>query len=1178
VLVNELLRAEAADAGLEGGSLVTTELENVGDGGVDASLEATVSTKYLPKGRSAWQFKAGDLPPAKCTKELRDAKHALEILHAGGKYRLVVGADINARQVVGRRQALEEEAKAQGVRVKRDTIKVLNASDLANWAAEHPSLAVSPLLGGIAHVALNVAAWSASTGLTETWVPNSAADEVTAAVDELVTGTDAVAWHVEGVSGMGKTRAVLEALRGKSYEPLVAYVHAVDALPPNLVYQLHRQGRHAILVVDECDARTHEVLAHQIPVGSKVRLITIGTPSGYRPRAEAHKIGSVDDLAMRQVLRLNQPALPPETARVVVGAAAGNVKLALLLANDIVRRPASTASALITPEIIESYVTGALPSGTGLLACAALALFTSIGFDFDLAGELEIVSTALGLSVLDLRSAAAGLDRDGLLSRQGRFRAVSPYPLAIYLAAQGWEQFSNQIMKQLLPSLNESMVERFLQRAADVGDFDPIRRVVTQLLAPGGRFEDAGLSADGERDGLLVHLAVLAPHAIADRLATALAALTDDERKIIAAERHEVVWTLEKLAWHGATFRRAADGLLSLAIVTEGRGSQLRARSWTDLFGVMLPATSADPASRIQYLAETARSLDRRIRRLAGAAATRACSAHETIAVSPEIQGGFLVASRGTPATYGEAWDYCAAAMDILAELANDQDKQISRDAIGGLVATIHPYLQRPVLRERLARALTRLPAEGLTKVRTQIEHLRGLFERTQAKSDTDDRLSGLEAFISMLPIPSAEEDFEALANAQPWDFRDENELQHRLDKAALGLPAARRIPHILKVVATRPAAARELGRTLNTVADGSDEILAELISQAAAGNIDPLTGYLQDRVYKGTAAAFDDLLDSDQSAALDDAARLAISVRGPQTVPGWQRVESLVQRLSPLQGARTLFGWHISLDLDRLNQFLSDWMCRLGSQADYNTVVDFVGLAIHQQPPWQANIDPMVAALVARRIEYPDVGNQDWEWTQLAKRQLDQQPSALHETLLLLLENDAWNPFESSEDEADAEDDLLRETIRRAGPAGWRKTMERLDASPRLRTSFGCWLAGAVDLAEVEAWVGTDLDRARLVARVAIPGGDHVSPVGRFLLKNFGADDGIASALHLNYMIGVWRGNYSAHCQTQIDQLTGWVNTPAEPQQVKDWAQSLAAKLTAERDRALQNEAEGSW
>lgn len=362
----------------------------------------------------------------------------------------------------------------------------------------------------------------------------------------------------------------MEALRGKPCEPLVAYVHAADALPPSLVYHLQQQRRHAVLVVDECDARKHEVLAQQIPVGSKVRLITIGTPSGYRPKAEVHKIGPVDDQAMREVLGANEPTLPPETARIVVDAAAGNVKLALLLASDLVRRPVPAASDLITPEIIESYVTRSLPAGSGMLACAALALFSSIGFDSEVAGELQVVGDSLGFSPLELKAAAEELNRDGLLSRLGRFRAVSPHPLAIYLAARGWEHFSGQIAADLLPSLDHSMTARLLQRATDIGEFGPVRQVITQMLGPGGLFHDAGTAQDSRSD-ILTYLAVLAPQAIADRLVTTLAALTDQQRKAIASERLEITWTLEKLAWHRATFRQAADGLLSLAVTAEDR-------------------------------------------------------------------------------------------------------------------------------------------------------------------------------------------------------------------------------------------------------------------------------------------------------------------------------------------------------------------------------------------------------------------------------------------------------------------------------------------------------------------------------------------------------------------------------------------------------------------------------
>jgi hypothetical protein len=1167
--VNELLRAEAADAGLAGGSLVTTDLENVPDGGVDAFLESAAETSRLPRGKSAWQFKSGDLQPAECAKELRGAVHALEILRDGGSYRLVLGADLNARKVAGRRKALQDEAGAHGIAVSCGTFAVFNASDLAAWAAEHPSLAVSPLLGGITHAAVNFAGWSGSAGLAETWVANRSAAAVAAAIDELVAGTDVVALHVQGVSGLGKTRSVMEAVRGKPWEALVAYVHAADALPPGLAYQFERQKRHAILVVDECDGRMHELIAQQIPAGSRVRLITIGTPSGYRPKARIHKIGPVAEQSLREVVRLNVPSLPPGAARVTVAAADGNVKLALLLADDLARRPAPAAEGMITREIIESYVTRSLPSGRNLLASAALALFASIGFESDAAGELQTVASGLGLSTLDLKAAAEDLHRDGLLSRLGRFRAVAPHPLAIYLARRGWEQFAGQITASLLPSLDRSMTARILQRATDIGESAPVREAVIRMLAPGGAFEEAG-TADDDHDDILPYLAVLAPQVIAGRLAATLAALDDQQRKDTAFRRPEITLALEKLAWHRETFQTAADGLLSLAVTDENSSAAAGPRRWADLFGAMLPITSAPPQDRIRYLAGIAASTDVRALRLAVTAAARACAGHETVGVFPEVQGGFLVAARGTPGTLQEAWDYVGSAMDILADLAGDRDPDIADEAAGALAALIHPYLENRQLRDRLAQAISQLPPAGLTKARTQIEHLRALFARAPGTHDTAGREADLDDLEAAIPAASDEEEFDALAGTSRWDFRPDSELQRRLDNAALTIPADRRIERILETIATRPAAGFELGRTLSTLAAGDARVLDGLIAQAAARNTEPLTGYLTDRAGKGEPAAFDDLLDSSRSAALDDASRLSVSTRGPQTDRGWQRVERLVQSLPPRQGTRGLIGWHTSLDPQRLGRFLSGWMSRLGSQADYNLVVDFTGLALSQQPPWQPDTDPLAARLVEARTRYPDLANQEWDWTQLARRQLDRQPAVLHETLLVLIETGSFRPSDGTEEET-----LLRDTIEKTGPDGWRKTMERIATSPRMQAAFHSWLASAADAGVAEEWAGTDLARARLLARVADPGGDEPDPVARFLLAGFGTDSEVSGALGMTYITGTSVGNYSARCQAQISQLAGWADDPAEAPGVRIWAQTMITWLSAERDRALRNEAE---
>jgi hypothetical protein len=273
---------------------------------------------------------------------------------------------------------------------------------------------------------------------------------------------------------------------------------------------------------------------------------------------------------------------------------------------------------------------------------------------------------------------------------------------------------------------------------------------------------------------------------------------------------------------------------------------------------------------------------------------------------------------------------------------------------------------------------------------------------------------------------------------------------------------------------------------------------------------------------------------------------------------------------MPPPDGARGLFGWRVGLTIPQLRQLLRDWMGRLSSQADYNAVVDFVAMAIFRHSPWKASIDPAVAELARLRTRYPDVGNQESDWTQLARRQLHQQPGDLHDTLLFLLAVGGYQSFEDTE-----EDKLLRETIEKVGPAGWRMTMDHLAASPRMEAAFRGWLPGAADLDVATAWVGTDLRRARLLARVATPGEEKVDPVARFLLTSFGNDAEVAAALSTTYVTGTTWGSYSAHCQAQIDQLTGWTDDPAEPQEVKAWAQRMITALTAERDRALQSEEE---
>jgi hypothetical protein len=259
-----------------------------------------------------------------------------------------------------------------------------------------------------------------------------------------------------------------------------------------------------------------------------MKLITIGEPTGYRPRAAPVTIEPLDSDALHGVVRENQPALWPEHARFVVDASAGNVQLALLLADAIVKQPSATANDLITSDIISSYVTQALPTGREFLACCALAPFPYLGYDGEPSAELGTLAAAFDLTVTDLRAAARYLADVGLLSEQGRYRSVSPHPLAIYLAAHGWREFHDQIVTRLLAIIDESLTERLFQRAAEIDDFPITKGTVAQLLAPGGLYENVDVwGRSGEV--LILHFAALASAAICGRVEAVLAAMSDDE-------------------------------------------------------------------------------------------------------------------------------------------------------------------------------------------------------------------------------------------------------------------------------------------------------------------------------------------------------------------------------------------------------------------------------------------------------------------------------------------------------------------------------------------------------------------------------------------------------------------------------------------------------------------------
>ena len=1175
--VSRLIATETAAHGMRGTALETTYLENVGDGGVDAGLRHAAETSWIPVGDSAWQFKAGDLAPGRCKTELRGAAGALEVLQNGGQYRLVLGASLTPTKINKRRIALIEAAGELGIARADQVIDVVTADGLARWVEQYPALAVSPVLRGIGHIGQTLDEWSRSKLHATVWVTSTSRETQIDAIRQVISGNEQLDLHVDGESGLGKTRLVLEALRGQPYEAIVIYAPAADQFPVAVLSHLQAQERSAVVVVDECDRKQHEVYSSVLHTDSGIRLLTIGEPGGNSTRSPMICLGGFDDEAMRELLRKNEPQLWPEAERVVVDLVAGNIDYALKAARALVSRGSGSAGSLITEEDVRAFITEQLPDGTLFLACCALALFSRFGYDADAAHELSTIASGLGFQDAELHAAVASLQRYGLLSRQGRFRSVAPHPLAVYLASQGWGQFGQRIITDLLPNLDPDLAERLFRRAAEIGELDSPSRALAELMSETGVLSSLDALERKNNSRLLVHFAVLAPGPVAGRLSSLIEASSEEELHEHQSVRRDLVWTLEKLAWHSRTFEIAADSLLRLAVAETEKFSNNSTGTWIELFGMMLPGTAAPPEARIAYLQGVTTSDDQRMRLLAVKGAAHALAIHESIMVSGEVQGGVVVERRGRPETWGEVWNYRNAAIDILGSSASDDDGDVASTAIKSLIEAIQGSLEVPTVRDHLGQVLAALPSDTISQVRIQIQQLRSMFARVEAAKETeevgetDTRRDSLELLESKLSPEDARERLIIAANTNSWD-RPVDEVARDLIAAASAVNDDNPSEVLLKLLFSRTIqAAFAAGTALTDLGLDFHRVQQKLVALFGGPNEEAVFGCLHRLVDHGNTDAYDQYVDSQDFPPLQ---KLRLTVRGPRTERAVKRVDQLVRAVSVSAAARLLFAWMHEAPEKHVARYLTLWLDRIDSQEDYNAAVDFASHQLFKKETRLEFLDPLNRMLVAKRAEFRDVGHQYWGWTQLAQRQLAQDPVGLARLLTDLIDDGVLSPHGGSE-----EVQLWHQALKAAGEPAWLDVMDRIECGS-WRFSFGMdvWLAGAVELQVVERWVGTSVERARIVASLAPMEGNTLPPVAGFLLENFSQDDQVNSALVGQFVSGSWSGNQSDRISQQITQVEGWLSDRSLSRKAKHWIRGLTASLEAWRVRALEREAEGHW
>ena len=719
-LLRRLLSVEAQANGIPLDGIHVSSNIAAPDGGEDGRISwqgGRERTGFLPSRLCQFQAKAGGIAPAKAGREVvargKVKPMVRSALEQDGHYVMLCARRYTRQQIERREQAIREALREAGLSVPPERISFRDADIIALWVNAHPSAALwvqervgLPSPGRFA----SWHQWRSRSEHAVPWVEDPRLAEVFSAIRERVTQPGRLL-RVVGLSGVGKSRLCLEAFGGAGGDPAAKrplrdlVMYAVQSEVPDgaltaIVDQLADSGTRAVVVVDDCDPQSHDLLVGLVRrAGSRVSLVTIDDAIPSHLGTDTVRIdeaaASVVETIVEDVAGMLSPLDRQRLARISAGFPVIPIRISETGATQLVDpRP---------DQLIDSFVVGRERRHADLLLRSAtlLSAFRLLRVDPVNTGWLDpsqaqttedcltrIAALGRDLTWEDLYVATQRLTKRGVFKRRGGLGAIQPRPIAVRLAERQWEEWDPGKWDRVL-SGDVGLACVAAERLAHLNGTEIATEVAKHVCREGGPL-DTG-TVDAQRAEVLACLAEVDAEVVAEFIERILDGHPDPSL-LGGSVRHCLLRALARIAFPAATFAAAAHLMVRLLDVEDGTDGEHVARPFTALFPAISGATEADGIRRLRFLDEAVATSDPiRMRHIVPALAAGCDTAGDFIAIGPEVHGSRRTLNRWHPATTNELAEYVGGCISRLAKLAsrNDEVGVRCREELGGSIANL---------------------------------------------------------------------------------------------------------------------------------------------------------------------------------------------------------------------------------------------------------------------------------------------------------------------------------------------------------------------------------------------------------------------------------------------------------------------------------------------------------
>lgn len=670
-VLKKLLRANLSELRLKQSDLTVSLDINDPDGGLDGFITTIIPNDHpwLPGGQSGWQFKAvRDLYVSDIINDVLTGNNELKpeirrILDSGGTYVLVNGSkDYNSQEKRSRKDGLNSIFEEKGF--PNSKIIIYSSGDISDWINSYP--AVISFLKPERMNFKDIIEWKNSTRLIQHPLQfvcdenrNNIIETIRLTIESNFNNKRATIIRIVGLSGVGKSRLIYEILNINELKDVTLYLESPEKLPHSkLNYFTHLPEVFVIIVIDECPNEDYIVLSKEIEgLGGRLVFISLDydIDNPRDPNDLHYVLPPLDDASMGELIEATTPTLPKEAKDTIIKFAEGYPRIASLLAENFIHHPDLLSPGVLTQigilPLLDRLIAGRTDSQTEInkmkLIMTGISLFKRLGWDDEVSNQGRIVCEHFGINWNEARQIVENQCRRGLVVKRGRYRYISPIPVAIYLSSDWWRGIDETTWREFFDSLPDYQCKvAFLERVTDLSYSERTKDVIKKNLE---MFNFQFLN--NEFNSALFLKLSQADHTTAMTvLEDIFKNITTDELLGFKEGRRNIIWVLEKIKWWPDTFDRAAQILLQLAIAENETWSNNATGVFSDLFKVYLGGSAVPIWERLSILEQLIDSDDEKIQLLALQALSKSFILdHSSRTVGAERQGTIIVPQEWNP-------------------------------------------------------------------------------------------------------------------------------------------------------------------------------------------------------------------------------------------------------------------------------------------------------------------------------------------------------------------------------------------------------------------------------------------------------------------------------------------------------------------------------------------------